>query len=246
MIPARYETAWQFADGLAAVAVDGRWGYVDSAGAEVIPLNYIWASTFSDGLARVQIATNNFAVIDTTGNVVLGPGLEHQPGTYAEGMLALDRGERLEYVNSAGVTQIALPPEIMSPQPFSGGLARVNMGSDGLGAKWGYIDANGEIVIDGQYMEAQDFSEGLAAVNLSRSISMGGFTESGNRRFVLQGEWAFVNRTGEIVIPGPFEQAYSFEKGLARVTVGDRVGYIDTQGNPLWNLVEPETVDSER
>ncbi len=42
--------------------------------------------------------------------------------------------------------------------------------------------------------------------------------------------WAFVNRAGEVVIPGPFDEARPFSDGLAAVRVGHRWGFVDSEG----------------
>jgi len=44
-----------FVEGRAAVAYDGLWGYVDMNGYEVIPLQFMYAGTFIDGMALVNV-----------------------------------------------------------------------------------------------------------------------------------------------------------------------------------------------
>lgn len=56
-IPARYEAAACFSEGLAAVRQGGRWGYADEQGRTVIQPQYAYAGRFSEGLAVVAAAT---------------------------------------------------------------------------------------------------------------------------------------------------------------------------------------------
>lgn len=74
--------------------------------------------------------------------------------------------------------------------------------------KWGYIDANGKIVIPLEYEEVADFSEGLAPV-------------------CKNGKWGYINLKKEVVIPFKFANSkmYSFKNGVAR--------YCYTGGNSL-------------
>src|SRR5262245_51978711 len=55
VIPARYDSAQPFAEGLAAVKRDAKWGYVDETGKEVIPVKYDRVDLFNEGLARVYL-----------------------------------------------------------------------------------------------------------------------------------------------------------------------------------------------
>ena len=76
--------------------------------------------------------------------------------------------------------------------------------SDGLAAikvdkKWGYVDVNGEIVIQPIYDDCKDFSEGLAAVKISD-------------------KWGFIDIENKLKIPTIYDEVSSFDKGLAEVS----------------------------
>ncbi len=67
-----FEWAWDFSEGLAAVLVDGRWGYVDTLGNLVVQPSYADAGSFAGGLARVKIG-GRWGYIDATGKAVIAP-----------------------------------------------------------------------------------------------------------------------------------------------------------------------------
>lgn len=48
-------SAWDFSEGLAAVELDGEWGFIDKTGKEVIPLIYDDVEVFREGLAVVKL-----------------------------------------------------------------------------------------------------------------------------------------------------------------------------------------------
>ncbi len=52
-IPAQYDRAERFSEGLAVVQQKKQFGYVDSTGQIVIPLQFVHADPFSEGLAQV-------------------------------------------------------------------------------------------------------------------------------------------------------------------------------------------------
>jgi hypothetical protein len=87
-------------------------------------------------------------------------------------------------------------------------------------SKWGFIDTNGEFVIEPQFIIAETFSEGLALVG-------------------LKGNYGYIDKTGEVIIE--LEKGVKgglFSNGVAEVQVVENGnaswGYIDKDGNYLW------------
>src|SRR5262245_18629398 len=72
VIPRRFERALPFSEGLAAVRVEGRFGYIDERGDPVIPPQYDLAGGFYQGLAEVLIGDKT-GVIDREGRFVVEP-----------------------------------------------------------------------------------------------------------------------------------------------------------------------------
>ena len=94
---------------------------------------------------------------------------------------------------------------------FSEGLAAVYVGD-----KWGYIDKTGKFVIPPKFKQTfapSLFHEGLAQVEIQEGTS------------------SFIDKTGEFVKALKFiEQRTVFSEGLARVSKGDKIGYVDKTG----------------
>lgn len=70
IIPAIYDYARYFSEGLCAVQLNNKWGYIDKNGVVVIPIYFENAHPFNNGYAKVEI-NNTFYVIDKTGKKVL-------------------------------------------------------------------------------------------------------------------------------------------------------------------------------
>jgi len=67
VIPTIYDNVWKFTEGLAAVCIQGKWGYIDKTGRTVIPLQFDDAEQFHNGRARVVKEGRTF-YIDRNGN----------------------------------------------------------------------------------------------------------------------------------------------------------------------------------
>lgn len=102
-------------------------------------------------------------------------------------------------------------------------LSQYQNGADFLpvkvGDKYGYINSEGDIVIEPQFDWADRFSEGLAAIR------------TGDDNLGYNGKYGYINPQGEVVIEPNFMSAGSFSNGWARVKQ-DREGfvYIDKTG----------------
>ena len=99
------------------------------------------------------------------------------------------------------------------PLPAHGPLYPVKI--DGA---FGYVDAEGKVVLEPRWSGARFFSEGLAA------------TRDGEK-------WGFIDATGRQVIPARYEAAGDFSEGLVRVKRGGRWGYIDMAENEVMAFV---------
>jgi hypothetical protein len=67
--------AGRFSDGLAAVKLNGKWGYIDKDGKTVISPQFDQAVPFQNGLAQVVVRSSppKFGYIDRTGKYIWEP-----------------------------------------------------------------------------------------------------------------------------------------------------------------------------
>lgn len=70
IIPAEYDFATYFSEGLSVVRKNGKYGYINKNGELVIPFRYDYARPFRHGYAKVQIG-QKFYIIDKQGKRVL-------------------------------------------------------------------------------------------------------------------------------------------------------------------------------
>lgn len=87
----KYDQLSLFSEGYAAVCKNGKWGYIDKTGQEVIPCKYDWANPFHEGLASVRFSYDSgYGFIDTTGREVIRHRREIAvPGDFSEGLVVV-------------------------------------------------------------------------------------------------------------------------------------------------------------
>lgn len=99
--------------------------------------------------------------------------------------------------------------------------------------KTGYIDAQGKIVIQPQFMSAGQFSEGLAAVRmLTKEESTSDHADSliDYKDRTPPGKNGYINEMGVLAIPPQFEGAGDFHEGRAWIWQAGLMGFIDKSG----------------
>ena len=95
--PPKYDAAWSFSGGMAAVSLNGKYGYIDETGSEVIPCRYDAAGRFSEGLATVKLH-GKWGYIDKTGGEVI-PCQYDSAGTFHEGLAAVQLKGKWGYIS---------------------------------------------------------------------------------------------------------------------------------------------------
>ena len=73
VIPARFDKAESFNEGLAAVEINGKYGFIDKTGQMIIQPQYSFAQPASSGLVKVytgDFSDGNISYIDLSGKVI--------------------------------------------------------------------------------------------------------------------------------------------------------------------------------
>lgn len=190
-----YEDFGQCRDGLLSVALDGKWGCIDTRGELVIIPQFDEMGFYCEGLLRVRW-DDKIGYIDRQQQVVIPFQPLEQAQDFSEGLAAFKPyGQGWGYMDRTG--QVVVPPQLDYAYSFSEGLAVVV-----LEGKRGYIDPSGRFVIPRQFDYAYAFCEEAARV------------------FVGEDYYGFIDKTGRWIaepqFSGPMED---FHEGLALVAV---------------------------
>jgi len=100
IIPAVYDDAWDFQNGLASVEVNNNWGYIDTKGTMVIPAVYDYTEGFSEGFAYVAV-NGKWGFIDTKGTMVI-PAVYDLAGSFSEGLASVEVNNKWGYIDTKG------------------------------------------------------------------------------------------------------------------------------------------------
>jgi len=209
----------EFSEGLVAVKINGKWGYMDKKGNIVIDCLYESAGEFSEGLVAVQ-KDGKYGYINNNGDVVVD--FKYRTANSFEfGYAVIRSGTYYGVIDKEG-------NEIIVPNKY---MANITVVSDGLffvdgaytGANDGgydIIDKNGNVIID-SIADGGKCSDGLIAV---KQIAKDDTNPMKN------GKWAYIDEKGNIVIDYIYDHVGPFVDEVAGVVKDGKIGYINKKG----------------
>ena len=130
MIPCKYDRVVFFSEGLCAVVLNGKYGFIDETGALVIPCKYDLAFFFSNSLAKVVLNRTTWGRISKAGKWY------DEAGDHREGLSWVKLNDKYGFVDKSGVEVI--PCKYDDVGSFSGVRAPVE-----LNGKKGYVNKTG-------------------------------------------------------------------------------------------------------
>lgn len=217
VIDLAFDDVNSFYEGLAAVKQGNQYGYIDRNGQVVIPFEWNSASNFNGGLAPVR-KYDLYGYIDTNGELVIQPQWE-SASPFCDGRARVtDEYYTSSFIDQQG--QIVMPS--VSYYNFSEGLIQFNDKNNGL---IGFMNTDGEIVIEAQFAVASSFSNGMSYVSIREDDSYFAPLVNG-----------IINTQGEYIIEPRWESVLPYREGVARISVKnddgiELYGFIDTNGN---------------
>ena len=242
VIPFKYDDVWDFEEGLAAVKLKGKQGFIDKSGKEVVPIKYDNIGGFHEGLAFVEL-NGKFGFVDKSGTEVV-PLKYDGVCNFHEGFSKVGLNGRCGCIDMSG--NEGVPLKYDDVWGFHEGLAAVK-----LKGKFGFVDKSGTEVVRLKYDSAGSFSEGLAAVELKDKwgfIDMSGnevvplkyytvqVSGEGFTTVRLKGKWGFIDKSSKEVVPLKYDNMGYFHKGHAAVELKGKWGLIDKSGKEVVPL----------
>ena len=98
----KFDSVGVFHDGLAVVKAAERYGYIDRSGAIVIPIQWMTAYDFSEGLAALRVDKKHFQFIDTAGTVVIKSKKYDSVGRFRNGICRVVKGGKVKWIDTKG------------------------------------------------------------------------------------------------------------------------------------------------
>jgi hypothetical protein len=220
----KYDHASTFNEGMAQVNRNGRWGYINKKGKEVIECKYIDANKFVNGLAVVgtgdfEISNSGirtqpnrrYGMIDKLGNVVIKFEFESLYNFENSLAKAKNTNGNWGWINRQGYWQIS--PLFIEIESFNKeGIAKVRLPSiDYYFGKSGFINTDGEYIIFPKYQELGTYNNQLIWARFNH-------------------KYGFINNKGEEIIPFKYNDFYQIKEDLIYVRIDNKCGYIDSKG----------------
>lgn len=125
VIEPKFDDAWNFHEGLAAVKVEWARGYINRDGAYVVEPKYQHAGPFRDGKARVML-DDVWEYIDRDGNQVgEATPIKMEDDSVAEEseLIPTAKGKKFGFADKDG--KFIIKPQFVQAKPFSDGRAAV-------------------------------------------------------------------------------------------------------------------------
>lgn len=244
----KFQDAYCFCEGMAAVKENDQWGFINAQGELVIDYRYDDVSEgFREGVAAVE-KDGAFYFIDQYGERAFEQEFEAASG-FSEGLAAVQSDGKWGYIDHSG--EFVIDCQYDGAGDFSEEKAAVMKETDGV-CKWAYITPKNEIVIDyqlyatseGRMQMVGEFHQGYALVTaeLYCLINEQGETVLGNDTYFLtaggiydldtgylaayeytdeamtEKKYGVINVNGEIIVPFVYENIAEIKGGLAVVT----------------------------
>lgn len=226
-----YDQASSFVEGMARVNRNGLFGFINTKGEEVISCKYIHANDFSEGLVSVSIGTQEitentiwvrdekYGVIDKTGQKII-PFEFLEFDNFKNGIArARDLATRKwGWVDNKGKWNII--PKFEYAADFNDlGMAMVVVDNQSKG----YINRQGNFVINPVYYELGDFIDGIA------------IAKNWGQKEKYNGKYGYINSKGETIVPFIYDKVEGFSENLALVGKRNikgelKFGFIDKKG----------------
>jgi hypothetical protein len=159
---------------------EGKWGFVNKEGREVVSCKYDQVEDFREGMASVQMNVKT-GFVDKSGKEVI-PCIYNYAEGFSEGLAFVqDDNYEFGFIDKTGF--FVIPCIYSSASSFSEGLATVQ-----LNDKWGFVDRTGKVIIP---CEFDPYRHGI------------GYTiptfKGGLAKVSIDGKMAYIDKTGRTV-----------------------------------------------
>ena len=234
------------------------WGMINEKGQVAVKPEYLRISDFVNDYALGTVDEKWF-YINGEGKVVKKFNV-NQMSLFNEGMATINLCGCIGYINKR--FQVVIEPRYGLPSScFSEGLASVCTPKINENERYGFINKEGQQVIDFMYESTGIFKEGFAVVTIDSKC--GAIDKSGKiivenkydwlndfqegRAFFYKDDlWGIVDSKGNEIVEASFEEdennsehyiQQNFSEGFAVISQNNKYGYIDREGKIATDVI---------
>ncbi|MCY6371699.1 WG repeat-containing protein [Clostridium ganghwense] len=226
----KYDTINQFSEGRAVIVDKGGFKLIDESGKEITTKQYNFIGTFQEERALYSITDSQgkwlYGYLDRQGNKVI-------PAKY-ENVSDSKEGKAIVKVREGEYQLIGLNGEVLNTYKYAyvgnrgEGLLAFKENIDG---KYGFINEDGNVVIQPKYTSTQPFSGGRTVVNIAEDYgnSYGVIDKKGD--FIIKPKYNDIQLLGEnrVAVGIPIDKKKPFR--------GSKYAIADTDGMFLTNYI---------
>lgn len=236
---AKYDDALPFKEKLAAFKTNGKWGYVNSSGNEVIIAAYNDALLFFEGLALVK--SNKYGYINKFNELIIPFKFEYALN-FENSIAIVKNTQGYSLIDKNGIQISEIYREISK---FNHGLATVERKQCGL------INSSGKIVVPLLYeilwSVDSEHAVGLRNnkwfmikinENLLIELEYDDIYPNNNSLYivVLNNKWGLLDNECHEVVTPQYDYIEQFSEGLSLVTLNKKSGFINQLGEIVIDL----------
>lgn len=221
VIAAKYQDAGPFMEGLAAVKLGGKYGYIDMEGRSVIPYKYHTAGVFSEGLACVSM-NGKYGYVDREGKQVI-PYKFSDAGDFIDGMAEVIFDGQRGYVDKNGKWYSNRNNVFSSFSGFARHFVEEHVNKWQKKGKFEKTSAWQKRVNDSSREKLVDSLLSVAKINyvdyqkenISQDFRLGDYDADGEIFMVYDRHF------GNLLVPVPIAEAEDFERNFRKVVRHD-------------------------
>ena len=216
VLPTIYSFIQRFNNGMFKCCLNGRVGILNENGDYIIPNQFLSVGEYENGLSLIvesvdgtysKDSLREYGYMDLEGNIVLSSC--SYISKQSEGLSVVCRKGVWGFFNILerkttkveGSSYVGLPHDDLAKANYGGTYTQ----KDVIGGKWGFVDKNGNIVINPTFDYVYNFSEGIAAVKIGD-------------------KYGFIDTAGVLIVPCEYDEVKShFEEDEGKLIKGDKV-----------------------
>ena len=209
-----FDGARDFSKGLAWVKKDGKWGYINTKGEQIVECKFYDANVFNEGFAVVK-KDGKWGYINTKGEQAIECKFDYA-NDFNEGLASVTKDGKYGYINTKGEQVIEC--KFDCAWNFSEGFAKVK--KDG---EYGYINTKGCFVIfDKSKNEIEVFDKVIDRSNNTFYLS-----RLGDKFGLLDEKFNVIIKNS---IYGKFEVLQRINETTFLIKIAERELFVDSEG----------------
>lgn len=192
VIKPQYDACGDMIDGIASVMRNGKYGFINAAGKEIVSPVYTYSSSINKGHAIVGIE-NRYAVINSKGNPVI-PFIDYQISSYSDGIAVISK-DYIYGLMGAG-EKIILPVKYSRLDPVGKSLfIAAEPGREGsfFAGKCFLYNSKGALVLKDGYDNIYPAANGFIKI------------QSGEK-------WGYIYQDGRIIVPPVYDDIKNIKR----------------------------------